>query len=99
MILAEFILQTVLVRGFRTVRQDSRFLDQLFRNLSQEDAQQMRDLIRNKAIDLCINYPRTQLKVPAIVILLKAETEQQAYLADSMGLQVPDEFGYDGDLD
>lgn len=95
-ILPEYLLQTVIVRGIKTLRSDSRLIDQLFRNLSAEYQEQIRTFIKTQAFDLAINYPRTTLKVPAIVLLLKSENESQAFLADSMGISVPDELSYDG---
>lgn len=99
-LLPEFIFQTVIARGIRTLRRDSRLLDQLFRNLDQRSAAQMRAFIHEKTIDLNINYPRSELKIPAIVILLKAEQEDTAYLSDSMGVSnAPSPFGFDGAID
>lgn len=98
-LLPEFIIQTTIVRGIQAFRKDHRFIDQLFRNLDQNSLQQMRTFLDTQVIDLAINYPRSTLKVPAIVILLKSETEGQAYLGDSMGLEVPDVFGYDGGVE
>lgn len=99
-LLPEFIFHTVIVRGIRTIRRDSRLLDQLFRNLDQRSAAQMRTFINEKAIDLNINYPRESLKVPAIVILLKSEQEGTAYLGDSMGVSSESGiFDYDGPVD
>lgn len=100
-VIPEFIIQTTIVRGIRTLRQDSRYIDQLFRNLSQKDQQQIRKFLTESAIDLAINYPRDTLKVPAIVILLRREQEfaQGAYLGDSMGIGHPEEFSYDGSID
>jgi len=98
-LLPEFIIQTTIVRGIQAFRKDHRFIDQLFRNLDQSSVQQMRSFLDTQAIDLAINYPRSTLKVPAIVILLKSETEGQAYLGDSMGLEVPDTFAFDGGVE
>lgn len=93
----EFILQTVIVRGIQALRKDVTLVDQLFRNLSQDHQQQMRKFISGGAIDLCINYPRKELMVPAIVILLRSESEAQAYLGDSMGFDCePEVLGYEG---
>lgn len=95
-LIPEFIFRAVLVRGIRAIRQDSRLLDQLFRNLDQESAQEMREFFRTSAIYIDINYPREQLKIPAIILLLRAESESQAYLGDTMGHgDVPDEISYD----
>jgi hypothetical protein len=95
-LMPEFIFRAVIARGMRTVRNDSRFLDQLFRNLDQQSAQQMRTFIRDQRIYLDVNYPRTDLKLPAIIILLKSEQENTAYLNDNMGVDsIPDEMTYD----
>lgn len=95
-LMPEFIFRAVIARGMRTVRQDSRFLDQLFRNLDQQSAAQMRAFILEHKIYLDVNYPRTQIKLPAIIILLRSEQEEQAYLNDNMGVDcLPDELTYD----
>jgi hypothetical protein len=97
----ELILQTVISRGIRTLRNDSRYIDQLFRTISRGDQQQMRDFIKSNQIDLAINYPRGNLSVPALVILLRSDDEhsQGAYLGDFKEIGYPDEFSYDGGLD
>lgn len=79
-------------------RTDRRFIDQLFRNLKQSDQEKIRQFIQKHGIDISFNYPRNELKVPAIVILLKNETENQAWLGDSMGLGQPEIFSYDGGI-
>jgi len=97
MILPEFIFRTVIVRGIRMFRGDSRLLDQLFRNLDRNSASEMHTFFQKQQVYLDINYPRETLKVPAIVILLKSEQEATAYMGDSMGYgQVPDALSYDG---
>lgn len=80
------------------MREDSRFVDQLFKNLSIGDQQQIRNFVKSNVIELVLNYPRSQLAVPAIVILLKSESESQAFLSDFMGLDDPEELSYDGDV-
>lgn len=96
----EFILQTSIVRGINALRKDTTLIDQLFRNLSQAHLQQMRDFVVGQSIDLCINYPRKTLAVPAIVILLRNETEAEAYLGDSMGYDSnPEVFEYEGGIE
>jgi len=96
MVLPEFIFRTVIVRGIRAFRGDSHLLDQLFRNLDRQSAQEMREFFQKQQIYIDINYPRETLKVPAIVILLKSEDEQTTYLGDSMGYgSVPDSLSYD----
>ena len=93
----EFVFRTAMVRGIRTIKQDTRFLDSLFRNLDQQSASEMRDFMLKHTIYIDINYPREALKLPAIIILLKSERESQAYLGDSMGTQqLPQALSYDG---
>lgn len=100
-VVPELIFQTVISRGIHTLRTDSRYIDQLFRNLSQGDQDQMRSFIQSNQIDLSINHPRSALRVPGIVILLRSDNEhaQGSYLDDFMGHDTPDEFSYDGSVD
>lgn len=95
-LLPELIFQTTISRGIITLRNDSRLIDQLFRNLSQGDLSQIRDFLKSQTINLVINFPRSTLSLPAIVIVLKNENESATYLNDSMGMDVPDTFGYEG---
>lgn len=96
----EYILQTTINRGIKRMRSDSRLVGQLFRNLSVKDFDQMNQFIKKQPIDLCMNYPRdAPLRVPAFVILLKNYREAEAFLGDSMGLEIPDEFAFDGPTD
>jgi hypothetical protein len=99
-LIPEFIFQTIIARGIRTLRNDSKFLDQLFRNLPQAQTEQIREFLRTNTIHLTLNWPRSDLKMPSIVILLKNDNEASdgTYLADSMGIGRPDEFGFDGEL-
>lgn len=95
-LMPEFIFRAVIARGMRAIRQDTRFLDQLFRNLDQQSAEEMREFILKKKLAVEVNYPRTTLSLPAIIILLKTESEETAYLSDTMGTGlVPDEMMYD----
>ncbi|MCF6205352.1 MAG: hypothetical protein L3J47_00465 [Sulfurovum sp.] len=61
----------------------------------------MRDFVTSNQVDLSINYPRSSLRLPAIVILLRNESEspQGAWLGDYMGSGHPDELAYDGGLE
>jgi hypothetical protein len=98
-LLPDFIFRAVIVRGMRTIRQDNRFLDQLFRNLDQQSAAEMREFFQKNKVYVDINYPREALKLPAIIILLKSENENQAWLGDSKGVGDPPEvLSYDGDI-
>jgi hypothetical protein len=100
-LIPEAIFQRSIISGLHTLRTDDRYIDQLFRNLSQGEQDQMRTFIKNNQVDLTINYPRSQLRIPAIVILLKSDNEATdgAYLDDYMGDDTPDEFGYDGGIE
>jgi len=80
----EYVIQKVLVRGLRLLRQDGRIVDSLFYGLQQSDLNDLRVWFRDTTIDLAINYPDADLKLPAIVLLLKGENESQAFLGNVM---------------
>lgn len=81
-ILPEMIIQQTLIRGVRLFREDDRLIGMLFRNVDQRELESIRDFLHNDSIEICINYPDQDLKVPSIVILLKNETESQPFLGD-----------------
>lgn len=80
------------------MKDDSRFIDQLFKNESSKNKTAIRDFVKNSTFDIAINYPRTQLTLPAMVLLLKNENESNAYLGDTMGYETPEEMGYDEEI-
>jgi len=84
-VIPEYILQVAFINGFEAVRKDTRILDALFKNLPQLNQAEYKNFILNKKIDFSLNYPRTQPKVPGIVLLLKNETEGASFLGDVMG--------------
>jgi hypothetical protein len=81
-ILPELIIQQTLIRGIRLFREHTRFIDMLFRNVDQETLQLIRSFMRDNSIEICLNYPEQDLKVPSIVILLKNEAESQPFIGD-----------------
>lgn len=81
-ILPEYIIQQVLVKGLRTFRENEELLSMLFRNLEQKDLNSLSQYIRNESIDIALNWPDEGLKLPAIVISLKSESESQAFLGE-----------------
>ncbi len=83
-IMPEYVLQQVLVRGLRAIRKDERIIGALFRNLQQSELQALVRFFQDNSIDLSLNYPDQNLKLPAIVILLKGEAESDAFLGDLM---------------
>lgn len=87
---------SAITRGFQSMRNDSRLIAQLFRNLSTKQVGMIQEFVKREAFDLCLNYPTSQIKIPAFVILLKSEKEFQAFLGDSMGIEMPDIFSYEG---
>jgi len=83
-IVPEYIIQQVLVKGFRAIRDDGRIVDMLFRNLRQDDLDKLRTFFQESTIDINLNYPDQDLHLPAIVILLKSEAESQAFVGNLM---------------
>jgi hypothetical protein len=59
-------------------------VDVLFRNNRQDDLEALRRYIQDNTIDVALNYPDADLKLPAIVILLKSEAEEDAFLGNVM---------------
>lgn len=95
-LIPEYIFRSAIQRGIRALRDDTRLIDQLFRNVDQESAGEMRDFLLKNRIYIDVNYPREELQIPAIIILLKSETESQAFLGDIMGVDCePDAFSFD----
>jgi len=81
-LIPELILQQMIVQGIRVFREDERMLRMLFRNFTQEEVEGIQKFFRDDSIDISLNYPDADLKLPAIVILMKAEAESQAFLRD-----------------
>ena len=79
-LIPEIVFRTAINRGLQTFRREPKLIDQLFRNLDAESVRQIRDFVLRQAIYVDVNYPRSDLKLPAIVILLQSETEETAFL-------------------
>ena len=85
-VIPELVIQTAVVRGFNAIREDPRLLDDLFRDTSQRQLQNIKDFIMKTPIDFSVNYPKkTQLSLPSLVLLLRNESEAQTFLGDHMG--------------
>ena len=84
-VIPEVILQRAIIQGFRAVRKDSRLIDVIFRHLHQDQLAAVKQFILETSIDFSINYPRKDLRVPSLVLLLKNESEAQTFLGDIQG--------------
>lgn len=85
-VLPEIILQRAIINGFVAIRKDPRLINMLFKNLPLAQQEQIKTFILEKQIDFSVNYPRNEIKVPAIVMLMKTESESIEFLADTMGV-------------
>ena len=83
-ILPEYIIQQSLSKGMRAFRQDRKLIDALFRNLRQDDLDEIWKYFRDNTIDVSVNYPNQDLKLPSIVILLQSESEATAFVGNLM---------------
>jgi hypothetical protein len=81
-LIPEYILQQVLVRGFRVFRENEDLIRALFRNLESRDLEDVVRFFQKSAIDICINYPDKDVVIPMIVILMGNETESDPSLGD-----------------
>lgn len=85
-IIPEILIQKAIIRGWRTLKDDDRLMDVLFKNLNQDLLAELKAVVLNTPVDLSINYPRKEtLQVPSIVILLRGEGESETFLGDHMG--------------
>jgi hypothetical protein len=81
----DIVIQRAIINGFRALRKDARIIDMIFRNLPRAQIALIKQFVQEKNIDFSINYPRSDIKVPAIVMLMKNESEAQTFLGDVMG--------------
>lgn len=91
-VVPEIIIQKALVGGFQALKADTRLMDTLFQNVSQQMLFDMKEYILKTPIDFAVNYPKKgQLNTPAIVLILRSEGEAETFLGDFMG--VSGDFG------
>lgn len=79
-VVPEFVLQKVIATGFRRFREDQKLLPMLFRNLNVDEVAELQKYLRDQPIDLAMNWPDSQFKLPSIILSLKNEAESQAFL-------------------
>jgi hypothetical protein len=81
-ILPEVILQQVLVRGFRAFRENEDLFRMLFRNLTTREQEDIVAYFRKTPIDICLNYPNTDVKIAFIAIMMGGDAETNPILGD-----------------
>lgn len=81
-IIPEKILQQVLIKGFKSFRDDNRLVDVLFHNLTIEERGSIKNLINTQIVDISYNYPDRNVRIPCCVLLLKGETESEGMIGD-----------------
>lgn len=84
-IIPEVILQRAIMNGFVAIRKDPRIINVLFKNLPLGQQEAIKKYVLEKVIDFSINYPKTEPKIPSIILLMKSENESQEFLNDLMG--------------
>lgn len=94
-IVPEILIQRAIINGFGAIRKDPRIIHALFKNLPLNQQEAIKKYVTESPIDFSVNYPRTEIKVPAIILVLKNERESQNFLFDVMGAppnyQMPDQ--------
>lgn len=94
----EITLQTAIVRGLRSLRENPRIIDSAFRGQSAREQEQIKNFFLNKSIDFSVNYPRgEELKVPAIVMTLMSDSESDPVIGDFLGVGFPQDMTFDTD--
>jgi hypothetical protein len=84
-IVPEILLQRAIIDGFGAIRKNPKIINALFKNLPLTQQEAIKDYILTSTIDFSINYPKSDIKAPAIVMLLKTESESNEFLGDIMG--------------
>lgn len=83
--LPEIILQRAIIEGIKGIRSNPKVINMIFKNLPIAQQEAIKSYITETVIDFSINYPRTEIKAPAIVLMLKSESEAEEFLGDIMG--------------
>lgn len=100
-VIPEFVLQKAVIAGFRAMREDSRILDTIFAQMHQDQLAAVKKFVLESQISWDVNFPKEDVTVPRLVLILKDETEGSTFLGDVMGdktdyLHVPiPELSYD----
>lgn len=95
-VIPEIILQKAVVGGIQAIKADPRLINVLFKNMSLEFQEDIKNYITQKTIDWSVNYPKKQsLKVPAIVLIMRSESEAETFLGDMMGYENEQDVMYD----
>lgn len=84
-IVPEILLQRAIINGFGAIRQSPKVINMIFKNLPLEQQEAIKKYVLETTIDFSINYPKTDIKVPGIILLMKSESESQQFLNDVMG--------------
>jgi len=84
-IIPEVILQRAIIDGIKGIRTNPKIINMIFKNLPVTQQESIKDYITQTVIDFSINYPRTEIKSPAIILMLKSESEAETFLGDIMG--------------
>lgn len=84
-IVPELLLQRAIMTGFGAIRQSPKIINMLFKNLPLEQQEAIKRYILDTVFDFSINYPKSDIKVPGLVLLMKSENESQEFLNDLMG--------------
>ncbi len=84
-LLPEIILRSVLIQGIKDARRDDETLDILFRNTSREIVDSLKAAFKEMKVKVVLNYPRQDIQLPCIAILLRGEDESEPLLGDLIG--------------
>jgi hypothetical protein len=81
----ERLIQQALVSGLKAIKTNPKVLAAIFQNLTEPEFRRVGEFLTKTPINISINYPRQELKVPALCIMLKGEKESDPFMGDMMG--------------
>lgn len=84
-IIPERVFQNEIRAGMKILRTNPRLLASLFGHLTEPEFESIVTFIVKQPITFHINYPRDELNLPSLILLMKTENESQGFLGDVLG--------------
>ena len=84
-VIPERVISQALKDGLNLFRSNYKMLAILFQNLTDPEFERIVSFVSKAPIGIQVNYPRTEVSAPCLVLLMKSEQEEITFLGDHMG--------------
>lgn len=81
----ERLIQDALTVGLKAVKSSPKLLAAIFQNLTEPEFRRIQKFINETPINISLNFPRQQLKLPCLNVTMKGEKEAHPFLGDQLG--------------